>query len=239
VAHLGWSGVAGSARNEPGQVDINIQGTVDLARVALEAGARRWIGLGSQAEYGPSAKPLDEQAPTHPTTLYGAAKLSCSHLTRTICQQAGVQHAWIRVFSLYGPRDNPDWLIPFVIRKLLAGESPKLTSGSQLWDYLYIDDAAQAVAKMILSQVEGVYNLGSGYPLPIRSFVEQVRDLIDPEFQLNFGEMPFRPDQVMFLSAKTDAISSALNWRPSTGIPEGLKRTVDWFKNMESSKHKG
>lgn len=239
VAHLGWSGVAGSARNEPGQVDINIQGTVDLSRVALEAGAGRWIGLGSQAEYGPSAKPLDEKAPTHPTTLYGAAKLSCYHLTRTICQQAGVQHAWIRVFSLYGPRDNPDWLIPFVIRKLLQGESPKLTSGSQLWDYLFIEDAAQAVARMILSQAEGVFNLGSGYPLPIRSFVEQVRDLIDPEFPLNFGEMPFRPDQVMFLSAKNDAIRAAVNWSPSTSIPEGLRQTVDWFRNMELSESTG
>ena len=230
VAHLGWSGVEGKARNEPHQVDINIQGTVDLARVSLEAGASRWLGLGSQAEYGPSNAPLDESARAQPTTLYGAAKLSCFHLTRTICQQAGVEFAWMRVFSLYGPRDNPDWLIPYVIRKILSGEAPKLTSGSQLWDYLYIDDAADAVAKMALCRKEGVFNLGSGYPLPVRSIVEKARDLIDPKFALQFGQMPFRPDQVTFLSAKTEALCSAIDWRPETGIPEGLAKTVEWFK---------
>ena len=77
VVHLAWTGVAGADRNEPRQTD-NIAFALDLYRLAREAGARSFIGLGSQAEYGPCPAIIDETVPCRPTTLYGAAKLSCS-----------------------------------------------------------------------------------------------------------------------------------------------------------------
>jgi nucleoside-diphosphate-sugar epimerase len=230
VAHLAWFGVGNRLRNDPGQVD-NIKATVELVRLADKAGAKQWVGLGSQAEYGPRAEPIDEQAPTRPTTLYGISKLSACLLAGHLCGEAGMRFAWLRVFSTYGPKDDPGWMIPYLILELLRGNRPALTAGEQMWDYLYIEDAAEAVARAVGSPgASGVFNLGSGRGEPLRAIIERARDRIDPSLPLGFGEVPYRPDQVMRLEARIDRLRAATGWGPQIGLDEGLRRTVDWFR---------
>lgn len=230
VLHLAWFGVGNALRNDARQVG-NIAGTVALVELAREVGARHWIGLGSQAEYGPCAGPIAEDEPTRPTTLYGITKLSAGLLARHLCAEAGMRFAWLRVFSTYGPGDDPAWMIPYLILRLLRGERPALTAGAQLWDYLYVDDAAEAIARVLEDpRAEGVFNLGSGTADTIRAIVERVRDLIDPDLPLGFGEVPYRPDQVMRLQADIGRLRADLGWSPRVGLDEGLKRTVEWYR---------
>jgi nucleoside-diphosphate-sugar epimerase len=233
VAHLAWFGVSSAHRNDPRQVG-NINATVELVELARQVGASHWVGIGSQAEYGPRGEPIDEDAPTRPTTLYGITKLSAGLLARQLCAAAGLRAAWLRIFSTYGPSDNPAWMIPYLIRKLLRGERPALTAGEQLWDYLYVDDAAEAVCHAILTPgAEGVFNLGSGRPATIRGIVERVRDRIDPRLPLGFGEVAYRPDQVMRLEANATRLREATGWLPKVDLDEGLTRTVRWFREHQ------
>ena len=127
--------------------------------------------------------------------------------------------------------DDPGWLIPFIIRKLLGGESPPLTEGRQRWDYLYVTDVAEGVyAAAVNPAAEGVFNLGSGDPRTIRSIAKAIRDLIDPDRELRFGEIPLRPDQIMHLEADASRLRSATGWRPKVSFPAGIEKTVDWFR---------
>ncbi|MBL7372666.1 NAD-dependent epimerase/dehydratase family protein, partial [Escherichia coli] len=105
-----------------------------------------FVGMGSQAEYGPVSARLDETVPTRPTTVYGAAKLSTALMLERLAEADGLSFAWLRLFSSYGPKDDLSWLIPYMARRLLAGERPALTPGEQIWDYIYVEDAAAAVA---------------------------------------------------------------------------------------------
>jgi nucleoside-diphosphate-sugar epimerase len=228
VAHLAWDGVGGADRNDMRQVD-NIAWTTKLIAVASRAGAKAFVGVGSQAEYGPKTSVISEDSDTNPTTLYGEAKLSACRLSRMLCDQLNMRFAWARVFSTYGPGDHPRWMIPGLIGQLLEARRPALTAGSQLWDYLHVDDAASALATLLTSRAaKGVYNLGSGHAQPLRATVETVRDAIDPSLELGWGEVPYRDDQVMILQADVSRLRE-LGWSPQVELTAGLQSVAHWY----------
>ncbi len=237
VFHLAWHGVAGAQRNDPAQLDANVQTTTDLVRLAVRAGCQTWIGVGSQAEYGPLNRVIAEDAPTEPTTAYGVAKLRAGLAAAELATEAGLRFAWLRVFSTYGPKDSPDWMLPYLIRTLLRGQTPALTGCEQKWDYLYVADAADAIHRVAeMSAAAGVMNLGSGVACPLREVVERVRDLVSPARALQFGAVPYRPDQVMHLQADIARLTRATGWRPVTALDEGLRRTVEWYRSAAAQK---
>lgn len=231
--HLAWHGVGNKHRNDFNQPTRNLQATLRLIELAAKVGCQKWVGAGSQAEYGPQEGALSENAPTHPTTLYGAAKLSAFHLGSRIANHLGLPFAWVRIFSTYGPQDNPDWMIPTLIRTLLARQRPDLTAGEQRWDYLYIQDAADAFYGVGSSpEAIGVFNLGSGEAHPLREIITLIRDRIDPALPLGFGAVPYRPDQVMWLQADCGNLSRATGWKPKWALLDGINETIDWHKTL-------
>jgi UDP-glucose 4-epimerase len=129
--------------------------------------------------------------------------------------------------------DDPAWLIPSVILALLRGARPDLTPGTQKWDYLYVGDAAAAVAEACdAATLDGLFNLGSARPVTVRTIVEGVRDLIDPALPLGFGARPFAPNQVMHLEADITKLEAAIPWRPTTSLADGLEHTVEWYRGQ-------
>ena len=227
--HLAWQGVGNRHRNDPQQI-ANLSATLHLLEQVRAAGCRVWIGLGSQAEYGICDCAINEETPTHPTTMYGATKLCAYLLTQQICRQHELRFAWLRLFSAYGPADDRNWMIPYVILTLLRGETPALTAGAQQWDYLFVEDAVRAIYLAATdARASGVYNLGSGETHAIRDAVEHIRDLIAPGLPLGFGQVPYRPDQVMLLQADIARLGS-LGWSPQVKLDEGLARTLSWFR---------
>ena len=228
--HLAWSGVGNRFRNDLAQVD-NLRATVDLVELARDVGATAWVGIGSQAEYGPTPGVIREELPTRPTTLYGITKLSAYLLADHLCAAAGMRFAWLRIFSTYGPMDDPSWMIPYLILKLLDRQKPSLTPGTQVWDYLHVEDAARAIAGVASSaSASGVFNLGSGSRRAIREIVTLVRDQVDPTLPLGFGEVPFRPDQVMHLEADVARLRDQTGWSPAISLEDGIRQTVAWFR---------
>src|SRR5690606_19106744 len=160
VLHLGWAGVAGRSRDDASQVD-NVRGAVALVELAREAGASTFVGLGSQAEYGPRQGRTAEDAPERPDTLYGVAKVPARTFAGPLCEAHGIRFAWLRLFSCYGPKDEPSCMVPSLIRALLRGDRPSLTAGEQIWDYLHVDDAARAVERVAEEPgASGIFNLG-------------------------------------------------------------------------------
>lgn len=229
VAHLAWTGVRGADRDDPRQV-ANIAWTADLLEVCQECGTSTFLGAGSQAEYGPKRAAITESDATAPTTLYGETKLAAGRIGARIAQARGMRHVWMRIFSIYGEGDHPHWLIPYLIGTMLRGERPSLTAGEQLWDFLHIRDAAAAMRIALENpQAKGVYNLGSGLAPPLRQTIETIRDLIDPSTALGWGEIAYRPDQVMILQADIARIKM-IGWEPAITLAEGLARSVEWYR---------
>lgn len=229
--HLAWQGVTSAFKDSPEQITLNVRDSLNLFEVVRAAGCKLWIGVGSQAEYGPHEGVLTEETPVRPLTAYGVGKLCTGLLTRKLCELSGMRYVWLRLLATYGPKDDERHLLPSVIRRLLAGEEVSLTPGEQIWDYLFVEDAAEAIYRAAVTpQAEGVFNLGSGEAHSIRSVIERTRDLIDPSLPLGFGEVPYPPDQLMRLETSIDRLRRETEWMPRVNLDEGLRRTIDWHK---------
>jgi nucleoside-diphosphate-sugar epimerase len=227
VIHSAWEGVGGALRAGPVQLE-NIRTTVALADAAIAAGARKFVGIGSQAEYGRYDRRILESDVPRPTMLYGAAKLSANVLAAQRAYEHGMEFAWLRLFSVFGPGDNPIWLIPSVARSLTRGVAPKCTLGTQVWDYLHIEDVAEAVlTAAVTPAATGVFNLSSAAPIAVRTIVERLRDLAAPGLPLHFGEVPFGPDQIMHLEGDNTRLRELTGWTPRIHVLEGLADVVD------------
>jgi nucleoside-diphosphate-sugar epimerase len=232
VFHLAWFGAGNEYRNDEEQIHRNLFSALALLKLAIRIKCSTWIGVGSQAEYGPSNCIVSETSPTRPSTMYGAVKLSTYLLTRQIALAAGIRHSWVRPFSAYGPKDNPTWMIPYVILTLLRRQRPALTRCEQRWDYIYVTDVAEALYEVAVTpSAYGVFNLGSGTGVTLHGVVEQIRDLIDPNLPLGFGEVPYRPDQVMHLQADIEKLKAATQWCPIVPLGIGLASTVAWYRD--------
>jgi UDP-glucose 4-epimerase len=229
IVHLAWNGVKNRDRNSVTQLD-NMRHSVDLFTLGSAAGATQFVGLGSQAEYGPCSQRISVSQPTNPTTLYGAAKLSTYHTLKCLAQASNVSYAWLRLFSSYGPGDDPSWMIQYLIAALLRAERPSLTGCEQRWDYIFVDDVADAILSVVNAKAAGLFNLGSGTAYPLREVVERIRDLIDPRLELGIGEIPYREDQVMHLEADISDLRRAAGWQPQVSLQDGLSRTVEFAR---------
>jgi UDP-glucose 4-epimerase len=234
VLHLAWEGVKGADRNSPVQLK-NVRSSIALYELMQSLGCDNFVGLGSQAEYGLLSGSIAEDAPTRPTTAYGAGKLATGLVLERAAAASGRKFAWLRLFSSYGPDDDPSWLIPYLIGCLLDGEKPSLTMAEQVWDYLYVDDVAAGVIAALDAGARGFFNLGSGQARPLREIVTMIRDLIDPSLALGFGEVPYRSDQVMHLEADVSALAAATGWGPRVTLESGLAATVSWYGNNDSN----
>jgi len=228
--HLAWCGVAAEERNSGCQISANVAGSMQLWEIASKAGCKHWIAAGSQAEYGPHDGLLDEIMPANPVTAYGLAKHASATLTRKMSEMSGMRHTWVRLLAAYGPGDDCRHLIPAVIHALSSGVSPSLTRGEQLWDYLYVADAARAFCSIANTGAVGTFNLCSGETVQIRNLVERIRDMIDQRVSLKFGSIAYRPDQLMRVTADPARLRSATGWQPEHSLHQGLLSTVEWFK---------
>lgn len=227
IVHSAWGGVAASGREAAAQVDGNVIDSCRLVEAAGAAGVAKFVGIGSQAEYGRLDHPINEADLPNPTSLYGAAKQATFLLGSVLAAQAGMSFAWLRLFAAYGPGDNPNWLIPSLAAQLRAGQRPRLTPGTQRWDYLYIDDVAGAVLDVCATpDATGAFNLSAGSAVPIRTIAEKLRDRLAPGLDLVFGEVPFGPAQIMHLEGRNDRLRAATGWAPRVDLDTGLDRTV-------------
>jgi UDP-glucose 4-epimerase len=230
VVHAAWSGVVAADRDDPRYVARNVDGTLELVRHAGEAGARAFVGLGSQAEYGPYDEPLREDLTPRPVSVYGASKLRTAELTRDLCRTYGMRWAWLRLTAAYGPMDDRAHLLPSVIQDLLAARRPAVSQGTQEWDYLHVEDVADAIRAVAVTEAaRGILNLSAGAAWSVRALVEEVRDLIDPGLQVGFGEVAGA-----MASVRGDAsrLRELTGWSPKVALEDGLRATVEWEREF-------
>jgi UDP-glucose 4-epimerase len=230
VYHLGWSGSGPEGRDDPRQLTDNVAGAIRLVDLAAEAGAAAWIGLGSQAEYGPTDSVLDESTPTRPVSTYGSAKLLAERQTRELCATRSMRHVWLRLVTAYGPADRASYLIPHVILSLLHGARPALTEGTQPGDFLHVTDACAAMRTCAWTEsCAGTYVLASGEHRPVREVALAIRDMIDPRLEIGLGELvPNHPP--VGLRGDPRALELATGWSPAVPLETGLAGCVEWYR---------
>lgn len=232
--HLAWGGTFGASRNDMALQEQNVAASLKAADAASALSCGVFVGVGSQAEFGPVEGVLHPDLPCRPNTGYGAAKLAASHLTRVSCGQKGIRHEWCRVLSTFGPCDGEHTLVMSTLLKMRRGEPAPFTPGEQIWDYLYSDDVADALLAVAEKGRDGsIYCLGSGQPRKLRDYITAMRDAVDPDRPLTFGELPYYPNQVMHLEADIRNLTEDTGFTPQYTFEEGIKKTVSWLNEVD------
>jgi len=221
--HLAWEKTFGSSRDDAEVQTRNIQYTLDACRLAHRCGCKVFAGAGSQAEYGVQSVDLTPDLPVKPESGYGIAKFASGKLSAMLCKSLGMRQNWVRILSVYGPNDGENTLISYLIHELKAGRSPELTKCEQVWDYLYADDAADAILAIVERGKCGkAYPLGSGNGRRLSEFIEEIRCVINPSVPVKYGAKDYYPHQPMFLVADIGDLIADTGWTPKYSFIEGI-----------------
>jgi UDP-glucose 4-epimerase len=196
--------------------------TVNILTAAAESGQCSVVLTGSLRE--------PEEAEAAPDSPYSAAKWASSAYGRMFQCLYDLPVVILRPFMTYGPGQNPVKLIPNVTLALLRGERPQLSGGHWLADWIYVDDVIDAiVAALETPSAAGcTFDLGTGQLVSVRAIVQQLIDLTDSDIEPCFGTLPERPIERIRIAA-AEHTYDRLGWRARTTLPDGLRRTVDWY----------
>ena len=200
--HMGWDKTIGDGRNDVYLQNLNVKYTLDAVMFAKRLGCKKFIGLGSQAEYGLHNEPLAIDTSCNPITGYGIAKYSAGKLANILCSQQGLEFNWIRVLSVYGEYDNPNTLISYVTKCIRDNISANVTKCEQIWDYIEAGDAAKIIYRIMLNGKNGLtYPLGSGNGRPLKDYLEDLKKKYNSNIAINYGAKDYPQNQVMYLVA--------------------------------------
>lgn len=229
--HLAWGSTNRQVRNQlKPQVD-NIRYALDSVELADRMGCSVYVGAGSQAEYGNTEELLNENTATYPKTAYGMAKLCTGQMTRLECKKRGIRHIWPRILSTYGPYTQDTTILNYSIRCMLKGEVPQLTKCEQIWDFLYVEDAARALLMLAEYGRDGeVYCVSSGQSKTLREYLEITRSQVAPEAKIGFGALPYGEDTVMCLRGDIAKLTRDTGFAPRISFEEGIAKTIEWAR---------
>jgi nucleoside-diphosphate-sugar epimerase len=186
VIHLAWYAEPGVYLQSTRNLTC-LSGTIELARACAAAGVRRFVGVGTCAEYDFDQGILRTDTPLKPQTLYAACKASAFQVLGQFLPAAGIEFAWCRLFYLFGEGEDSRRLVPYLHRQLAAGEPAELTSGNQIRDFLDVRDAGHMIARAALGSLQGPLNICSGIPITVRQLAEKIADEHGRRDLLRFG----------------------------------------------------
>ncbi|MEV0228336.1 NAD-dependent epimerase/dehydratase family protein [Nonomuraea sp. NPDC050786] len=203
----------------------NLRTTVNVLTAAAGTGCR--VVLAGSSE---EPRPGNGHAP--PPSPYAMAKAAATGYAELYHRLWNVPYTIVRPTMVYGPgqRDTAK-LVPYVTLALIRGERPRLTSGSKLVDWVYVDDVVEAFALAGLGEraVGQAFDVGTGTKVSVREAVELLYRIAGEESAPPFGSVPDRPLDVP-QTADPGAARELIGWRPRVGLEDGLRRTVEWYR---------
>jgi nucleoside-diphosphate-sugar epimerase len=233
AVHLAWYAVPGKYWSAAENID-HADYTMRFLATLTRHGCRRFVGVGSCAEYDWSHEWLHEdRTPCVPRTLYGAAKHAVYLMAYRYCQLKGISFAWARLGFTFGPREAPGRLVSDVARGLVVGEDVECTSGEQERDFLYVEDMASAIASLLESDVRGAVNVASGSVVRVREIVARLSAIIGGSGRPLLGARQSDPGGAQVLRIDTTRLNGEVGWRPDFTLDEGLRSTVDWHRSTQ------
>lgn len=228
--HLAWVGSAGPLRGDADVQFNNIKYTCDTVEACSKINCKGFVFASSIMEYEIEAVMATDSTPGI-NTLYSSAKVSADYMARTIAGSLGVDYIRAVISNIYGPGELSPRLVNTSIRKLLNGEHCSFSAGEQTYDFIYIDDAAKTFVAIGEKGIANrTYYIGSQNPRPLKEFLCELRDQIDPNIEIGLGEIPFNGVSLTYNEFNIHAVKEDTGFVPEMTFAEGVKNTVNWIK---------
>jgi nucleoside-diphosphate-sugar epimerase len=215
-------------------VEGAVWGTVHVLEAALAQGVERLVQLGSFLEYGPSPAPVPESAAPRPVTLRGAAKAAATLWSQGFARATGLGSVVLRVFSAYGPWEQPGRLVPSAVRAALDGRPLPVTPSPSWRDFVYVDDVVSAcllAADARVAPGEAI-NVGSGVLSSSADVIAAVEAACARRLRIE-GHYPAAPADASACAADLAKACAVLGWRPRHSLAQGIEATVAWLRERQ------
>ena len=206
-------------------------GLVNLIKILSKKKIKRFVQVGSSAEYGYAKAPQIESTICNPKTPYGIAKFFCTNFLLKLNQINKFPVVILRLFLVYGPNQATNRILPQIIINSLKNKKFPTTNGNQYCDFCFVDDVVSAIFKAFNSRraTGKIFNIGSGKPIQIKKVIKQTVNLIGSGKPL-FGKIKYKKNSNMKLYPNITSAKKILKWKPNLKFEKGLNLTINSYR---------
>ena len=213
---------------------VNFTGTVNLVEASLKSGFEAFVNTGSSSEYGYKDHAPAETEWLEPNSHYAVSKAAATQFCRFTAQKTKTNIQTLRLYSVYGPYEEPTRLIPTVIRRALTqGDLPPLVNPTIARDFVYVDDTVNAYLKAAVSlshEPGAIYNVGTGQQTTVADVVDAARKLFHTKAEPRWNSMADRQWDTGIWVANVQKIKNVLGWEPVVRFDRGFQSAAAWWK---------
>ena len=244
VAHLAAQmDVRRSVSDPVFDASVNVLGMLNLLEAGRQNGLEKVVfastGGAIYGEPDPGVNgggPQPETHPALPLSPYGITKLVSEHYLRFYRETYGIDSVALRFANVYGPRQNPHGeagVVAIFTQMLLRGDQPTINGpGPQTRDYVFVGDVVRAIVAAFAHEGSDVFNVGTGVETDVNELFGHINDFTGAGADEKHGEA--KPGEQQRSVLDTSKIERALGWTPTVGLADGLRETVEWFKEREA-----
>ena len=210
-------------------------GCKNLVNFFLKKNIKKFIQIGSSVEYGFKKSPQKESFLMNIKSLkstYGKAKLLATKYLLYHYKVNNFPCIILRPYLVYGPFQDFNRFIPLIIKGCLTNSKFPCSNGSQIRNFLYVDDFVDGVLKCLQSNISGeIFNIGHSKSFKIKEIIMGINKMIKKGYP-NFGKVKMRKDEILELYPNIDKIKKTINWKPKVDFNSGLKKTIKYYKKI-------
>ena len=229
--HLAWAGTSGPARADYAVQLNNVKLACDYIKLCGEIGCKRVVYASSINEMETYEYLQSDDIEPAGGYIYGTGKLAAHLMGETVAKINGIEFIPVIITNIYGVGEKSARMIYTSINKLVHKEHCSFTAGYQTYDFIYITDAINSIIAVAeKGKAFNRYYIGSGEPKPLREFLLEMRDIVDPEAELGLGDIPFKGVDISYDQFDLKKVELDTGYRNEVPFAEGIRMTAEYVR---------
>lgn len=229
--HLAWVGTSGPARADYAVQLSNVKLACDYIKLCSKIGCKRVVYASSINEMETYEYLQSDDIEPTGGYIYGTGKLAAHLMGETVAKLNDIEFIPVIITNIYGVGEKSARMIYTSINKLVHKEHCSFTAGYQTYDFIYITDAINSIIAVAeKGKAFNRYYIGSGEPKPLREFLLEMRDIVDPEAELGLGDIPFKGVDISYDQFDLKKVELDTGYRNEVPFAEGIRKTAEYVR---------
>jgi nucleoside-diphosphate-sugar epimerase len=232
IFHFAAYGNSSIDANLDEMINVNIVGLKNLLQATLNINYKAFVITGSSSEYGFKKKPMKESNILEPNSFYSATKAAATLLAQSFATINSKPVRIVRPFSVYGPFEEKNRLVPIVINSAMNNKQIFVTPGKVKRDFIYVEDVVEAILKVAKTKLKNgeIINLGTGIQTDNKEVVKIIGKIMGKKLNVKVGNFVQKPWDTNYWVADRSKAQKLLNWKPKYTLESGLRETITFYK---------
>ena len=229
--HLAWAGSSGDLRKNYSLQMKNVEWSCHFIETVAKMNIKRVIVSGSVTQLMYREYLTEDEIAPEMVTCYAIGKITAEYMCKCIAAELGINLCWAYISNFYGADDPTNNFINFLLDNYLNGETPTLTPAEQLADFAYVTDIAEGlICACERGKSNTSYYIGYGSPKPLKEFIAEVRDIVNPKLESGIGRKKFNGRNVDFTKIDVEKLSRDTGYKARVTFGEGIRKLIEYRK---------